>query len=62
MCAVTAAPGAASARVWEVMSRGREPRVGRAVPEGVDVAANVAYGLGTKSSISGLQLTCAAGC
>src|SRR5713101_359124 len=34
---VAAAPGAASVRVWEVMSRGRRPRVGRPLPEGVDV-------------------------
>jgi hypothetical protein len=38
MCAVTAAPGPAGIRFWEVMSRGRGPRVGCPPPEGVDVA------------------------
>jgi hypothetical protein len=37
MSAVASAPGVASARVWHLMSRGREPRGGRAVPEGVRV-------------------------
>ena len=45
MCAVTAAPGPAGVRVWEVMSRGRGPRVGCPPPEGVDVAVDVAYPL-----------------
>lgn len=35
--AVTAAPGPAGVRVWEVMSPGRGPRVGCPPPEGVDV-------------------------
>jgi hypothetical protein len=39
MCAVTAAPELAGVRVWEVMSRGRGPRVGCPPPEGVDVAS-----------------------
>jgi len=34
---VASAPGAASVRVWETMSRGRGPRGGRPVPEGVHV-------------------------
>ena len=38
MCAVASAPGAASARVWQVMSRGRGPRTGPPPPEGVYVA------------------------
>src|SRR5713101_3258409 len=38
MCAVPSAPEAAGGRVWEVMSRGRGPRVGCPPPEGVDVA------------------------
>ena len=37
MCALAAAPGAASVRVWAIMSRGGGPRGGRAVPEGVHV-------------------------
>ena len=37
MCAVPSAPAAFRVRVWEVMSRGRGPRGGRAVPEGVHV-------------------------
>ena len=36
--AVPSAPGAAGVRVWEVMSRGRGPRVGRPLPEGANVA------------------------
>ena len=35
--AVAAAPGAASVRVWTIMSRGRGPRGGPPLPEGVDV-------------------------
>jgi ABC-type branched-subunit amino acid transport system permease subunit len=35
--AVAAAPGAASVRVWPIMSRGRGARGGRPVPEGVHV-------------------------
>ena len=38
---VPSAPGAASVRVWEIMSRGRGPRGGRAVPEGVHVACDL---------------------
>ena len=37
MCAVPSAPGAASVRVWQVMSRGRDPSQGRPPPEGVHV-------------------------
>ena len=36
--AVASAPGAASVRVWQVMSRGRDPSQGRPPPEGVHVA------------------------
>ena len=36
--AVASAPGAASVRVWPVMSRGRDPSQGRPPPEGVHVA------------------------
>jgi len=36
--AVASAPGAASVRVWQVVSRGRDPRPGRPSPEGVHVA------------------------
>ena len=39
LLAVASAPGAASVRVWPVMSRGRDPRGGRAVPEGANVAS-----------------------
>ena len=42
MCTVASAPGAASVRVWQIISRGWGPRGGRAVPEG----ANVAYAHG----------------
>src|SRR5713101_2119694 len=35
---VAAAPGAASVRVWHLMSRGRGPRTGRPPPEGARVA------------------------
>jgi len=35
--AVPSAPGPAGVRVWEVLPRGRGPRGGRAVPEGVHV-------------------------
>jgi hypothetical protein len=54
MCAVTAAPGPAGIRVWEVMSRGRGPRVGCPPPEGVDVAYPPA---GQHSSGSGARLS-----
>ena len=37
MCAVPSAPGAASVRVWHLMSRGRGPRTGPPPPEGVHV-------------------------
>jgi hypothetical protein len=40
--AVAAVPGAASVRVWEIMSRGRGPRGGRPPPEGADVALDEA--------------------
>jgi len=39
MCTVASAPGVASVRVWEIMSRGRGPTDGAPAPEG----ANVAY-------------------
>jgi hypothetical protein len=35
MCAVPSAPGAASVRVWHLVSRGRGPRTGPPPPEGV---------------------------
>jgi hypothetical protein len=43
---VPSAPGAAGVRVWEVMSRGRGPRVGRPLPEGV----HVEYALNLKTA------------
>ena len=36
--AVASAPGPASVRVWEIMSRGRGPQGGRPLPEGANVA------------------------
>jgi hypothetical protein len=50
MSAVASAPGAASLRVWEIMSRGRGPRGGRAVPEGVRVDYPCRRGLPVKSA------------
>jgi len=44
--AVAAAPGAAGVRVWAIMSGGRGPRGGRAVPEG----ANVDYPLAEEAA------------
>lgn len=38
MCTVASAPGAASVRVWETMSRGWRPRGERPPPEGASVA------------------------
>jgi len=43
---------AASVRVWQIMSRGRGPRGGRAVPEG----ANVAYAPGQYFFLSASRL------
>ena len=52
MCAVPSAPGAARVRVWQVMSRGRDPSQGRPPPESV----HVAYPLDTQYAPPGDEL------